>query len=372
MTGGRRVRTVRTLLTVIGTRPQYIKYAAMAGRLTGDLREIVVDTGQHYDAALSAQFKAEFSIGAGFRTLDTAGAEGTERFATMLAQLDAVIGDVKPDGVLCFGDTDSTLAAGMAAARRSLPLCHVEAGERSRHADGSRIPGWTVPEESNRIIVDHLSSLLLCVTEDASENCAGEACQGRRVITGDIMYDLYLRDCTALPGAREVLHRLEIDDGPYYLCTVHRPVNTDDGARLASLLATLNDLPHPVLFPIHPRTALRMREHGISLPEGSLRIVPPLAHGETLALAAGAIRVLTDSGGLTREAYFCGVPSVCLDDVTAWHMLVRSGWCALTGADAAAIRTAVGAPARPEHDPSLFGDGHAADKIAAVLMDFFK
>lgn len=362
---------MRTLLTVIGTRPQYIKYAAMAGRLTGDLREIVVDTGQHYDAALSARFKAEFSIGADFRTLDAAGAEGTTRFAAMLAQLDAVIGEVKPDGVLCFGDTDSTLAAGMAAARRALPLCHVEAGERSRRADGTRIPGWTVPEESNRIIVDHLSSLLLCVTADAAENCAGESCQGSRAITGDIMYDLYLRDRTALPGAREVLHRLGIDDGPYYLCTLHRPVNTDDGARLASLLATLNGMPHPVVFPIHPRTALRMRDRGIALAEGALRIVPPLAHGDTLALAAGALRVLTDSGGLTREAYFCGVPSVCLDDVTAWHMLVRSGWCTLTGADAAAIRTAVDAPAPVAHDPSVFGDGRAAEKITSALMQYF-
>ncbi|MFA6233984.1 MAG: UDP-N-acetylglucosamine 2-epimerase [Bacteroidota bacterium] len=362
---------MRKLLTVIGTRPQYIKYAAMAGRLSADFHEHVVDTGQHYDDALSGQFKQEFLIGANFRTLDINGLEGSARFAAMIDQLNRIIDDVHPDGVLCFGDTDSTLAAGIASVQRGVPVFHVEAGERSRHADGSRIEGWTVPEESNRVIVDHLSSLLLCTTEDAAENCAIESCAGDAVITGDVMYDLFLTGRERVPDAAQVLRKSGIDDGPYYFCTVHRAINTDDGTRLSGLLETLNNLAHPVLLPMHPRTARRVREHEIVLAPGSLHILPPISHAETLALTIGAERVLTDSGGLTREAYFCGVPSVCLDDITAWHALCRSGWCTLTGADATAIQSAIDTPAPLRRDASIFGDGHAAENIVYALVKFF-
>jgi UDP-N-acetylglucosamine 2-epimerase len=344
----------------------------MAGPLSAGFREIVVDTGQHYDESLSGQFKQEFRIGADFRTLDTTHLEGSVRFAAMLSQLDTIIDDVHPDGVLCFGDTDSTLAAGLASARRGIPLFHVEAGERSRNADGSRIHGRTVPEESNRVIVDHLSSLLLCTTPDAAENCALELCAGHTVITGDIMYDLFLAGRENLPGSTDVLRKLgSVDNLPYYFCTVHRPVNTDDRARLNSLFETLNSLPLPVLLPLHPRTSRRISEHGLVFPPGSLHILPPLSHAETLALTTGAECVLTDSGGLTREAYFCGVPSVCLDDVTAWHALCRNGWCTLTGTNRQAIREAIKKPTPILHDDALFGDGHAADKIVRALTGFF-
>ncbi|MBE0646090.1 MAG: UDP-N-acetylglucosamine 2-epimerase [Bacteroidetes bacterium] len=361
---------MRTLLTVIGTRPQYIKYAAMAGRLSADFHEIVVDTGQHYDASLSGQFKKEFLFGADFRTLSTEKLDGTARFAAMMEQLDAAMAELRPDGVLCFGDTDSTLAAGMAAVRRGLPLCHVEAGERSRRADGLRIQGWTVPEESNRIIIDHLSSLLLCTGTDAAENCAAEACSGDITITGDIMYDLFLKNREGRPSASDVFARLGLAESPYFFSTIHRPINTDDPSRLSSLMDTLNRLPHPVMLPLHPRTAKRMHAFGIEPGDGALRLLPPLSHAETLALTAGAQHVLTDSGGLTREAFFCGVPSLCLDDVTAWHGICRSGWCALTGADPDAIRSALNMPRPTIHDSSLFGDGHAAERIVDALKHF--
>lgn len=360
-----------TLLTVIGTRPQYIKYAAMAGRLAGFFDETVIDTGQHYDDALSGLFKQEYFAGSGFRTLAVAGLEGSDRLAAMLSQLDAAIMQLRPDLLLCFGDTDSTLAAGLAASRRGLPLCHVEAGERSRRADGTRLPARSAPEESNRIIVDHLASLLCCTTREAAANCEAEACAGRAVVTGDIMYDLFLQSRRALPDATPLLRAQDCDGQPFYLCSLHRPVNTDNRERLASLLAFLDGLEHPVLLPLHPRTARRIREFGLPAPSRSLRLLPPLTHADTLALLARAERVLTDSGGLTREAYFSGVPSVCLDDATAWHQLCRDGWCALTGADTAAINAALHAPKPGHHAPALFGDGNAAGKIARALIEFF-
>lgn len=359
------------LLTVIGTRPQYIKYAAMAGRLQRVFDETVVDTGQHYDPSLSGQFKAEFFAGRSFRTLSPGRDAGIDRLGAMLAQLDAVMADERPDLVLCFGDTDSTLATGLAAARRGLPLCHVEAGERSVRADGTRIPAHSVPEEANRLVVDHLASLLCCTTAAAAGNCASEGCTGRAAVTGDIMYDLFLRSLPGLPDADALLRRHGCACEPFYLATVHRPVNTDDPDRLATLLSCFADLPHPVLLPLHPRTARRIADFGIAAPSGALRFIEPLPHGETIALARRSERVLTDSGGLTREAYFCGIPSLCLDDATAWHQLCRDGWCVLTGAEPAAIRAALAHPAPSRHDPTLFGDGNAAGKIIRTLLEFF-
>lgn len=359
------------LLTVIGTRPQYIKYAALAGRLRGGFDETVVDTGQHYDASLSGQFKTEFFSSRTFHTLSPGREPGSARFGAMLTQLDEVMAEQRPDLVLCFGDTDSTLATGLAAARRGVPLCHVEAGERSRTADGTRIQARRVPEEANRIVVDHLSDLLCCTTEAAAGTCAVEGCGGRAVVTGDIMYDLFLRSLPSLPDADALLRTLGCDGPTFHLASVHRPANTDDADRLAALLDCLDGLPHPVLLPLHPRTAARMASFGLPAPRRALRLIAPLSHGATLALARRSVRVLTDSGGLTREAYFCGVPSLCLDDATAWHALCRSGWCALTGADPATIRAALALPDPPQHDPTLFGDGNAAGKIVRTLLEFF-
>lgn len=362
---------MRTLLTILGTRPQYIKYAAMSAVLHDAFDALVVDTGQHYDASLSGQLKREFQFGDELHTLDTGRLGGAERFASMLAQLDSVIGEHRPDAILCFGDTDSTLAAGLAAVRRQVPLCHVEAGERGRRADGSRVPTWVVPEEGNRVMVDHLASLLCCTTTDAAAHCADDACQGRAVVTGDIMYDLYLRSRATLPPPQDILTHYDCPDTPYYLCTIHRPVNSDDPARLSSLLSTLNNLPHPVLLPLHPRTAERMRRFDIVLSPGALRLLPPLSHGDLLGLLSGAERVLTDSGGVTREAYFRAVPSLCLDDITAWTVLLRTGWCTLTGADANAIHTALHAPVPLLYDNRLFGDGNASARVIEALRELF-
>lgn len=358
------------LLTVIGTRPQYIKYAAVATHLAAHFDETVIDTGQHYDAALSRQFIQEFFPTAAFRTLSVAARDARTRLPAMLARIDALIDELRPDLVLCFGDTDSTLAAGLAAARCGIPLCHVEAGERSRTADGTRIPARAAPEESNRIIVDHLAALRCCTTDEAARTCDAEGCLGRSVVTGDITYDIFLAQRRHMPDVLSLLRAQGCERSPFFLASVHRAVNTDDRSRLATILDTLDDLPHPVLLPLHPRTERRMREFDLPRPTRALRLIAPLSHGETLALLARAARVLTDSGGLTREAYFSAVPSVCLDDATAWHLLVRNGWCALTGCDREAIHRAVAAPAPDRHDPTLFGDGRAALRVVNALREF--
>jgi UDP-N-acetylglucosamine 2-epimerase len=303
--------------------------------------------------------------------LNTGKQSGLPRLAALLAQLDPVCREHHPDALLCFGDTDSTLAAGLCAVKLGIPLVHVEAGERSRDRNGNLIHPASAPEEANRVTVDHLSSLLLCATAEARENLAVELCAGEVVFTGDIMYDLFLRARAQLPALSEIASVQEVPTGEYILCTIHRALNTDNTDRLRILLQTLNEMDIPVLLPLHPRTRLRMDDAGLTLSPGSLRILPALRHHEILALLQGATWVVTDSGGLTREAYFSGVPSLCLDDATAWFSLTQSGWCTLTGADPehihAALKDRPTAPANPE----LFGNGDAArnviQQVAAYL-----
>lgn len=361
---------MHTLLTVIGTRPQYLKYAAIAAHAPLPFHNILVDTGQHYDAALSTQFLREYAIPAPDVTLDAGGSEGLPRLAGMLLQLEPLVRKHRPEGLLCFGDTDSTLAAALVAVRCGVPVFHVEAGERSRDMHGTRIPASSAPEEATRVTVDHLSELLFCATPDAVDNLDGELVGGDAVHTGDIMYDLFLRAHDRLATAKELRIRYDITETEYAICTVHRARNTDDSARLRALLDTLADFPYPVYLPLHPRTEARMRDAGI-VPQGSaLHILPPLPHHDLLGLLQGARRVLTDSGGITREAYFSGIPSLCLDDATAWHMLCRNGWCTITGADPQRIHDALRNEPDTPAETALFGDGMAAARIIEELREY--
>ncbi|MBN1449095.1 MAG: UDP-N-acetylglucosamine 2-epimerase [Bacteroidetes bacterium] len=363
---------MRSVFTVIGTRPQYLKYAALTAHGPLPWREVLVDTGQHYDAALSLVFREEYAIPAPAHTLRVGTETGLPRLATLLSQLDPLIVEHRPNAVLCFGDTDSTLAAGLAAARHGVPLLHVEAGERSRDRNGKRVPPAASPEETNRVTVDHLSSLLLCATKEAVTNLADEQVQGSVRQSGDIMLDLFLAARDHLPARVNLQKDIPIPRGAYALSTIHRAVNTDNVQRLRRLLDTLNTLDIPVLLPLHPRTETRMRDAGIVLPSGTLHVLPPLPHHTTLALLRDAQVVLTDSGGLTREAYFSGIPSICLDDTTAWYALCRAGWCHITGADPARIRAAVTSPPPARSAEALFGDGHAMTNILEAVGSFLR
>jgi UDP-GlcNAc3NAcA epimerase len=362
---------IPTILTVIGTRPQYIKLAALLPHLDERLRIVLVDTGQHYSTSLASSFTDEYALPTPAHVLASGPLEVLPRLALFLERLDNIIGELRPDALLCFGDTDSALAASLAAVKRGVPVMHVEAGERSRRADGSRIHPAEAPEESNRVLIDHTAALLLCATEQGRAQCLSEGCRGDAVLTGDIMYDLYLRLQTGGVNDTTELRRLGVNSEEYYFATIHRAVNTDDAERFASLLDTLNGLDAPVLLPLHPRSAERMRMLGLTLTDGSLRLLDPLPHAAAIALTSNARRVLTDSGGVTREAYFCGVPSICLDDSTAWYELLRLGWCALAGANRTAIFSALSAP-RPDAHPALFGDGHAAERIVDAILNYFQ
>jgi UDP-GlcNAc3NAcA epimerase len=349
------------VLTVIGNRPQFIKAAAVSPRLREAHEELLVHTGQHFDDRLSAIFFTELGLPAPDEELGVALGSTTSQTARMLTALEPVLDRAAPEAVLVYGDTSSTLAGALAGAQAGLPVAHVEAGMRSFDR--------TMPEELNRVLVDHASALLLCSTEVAMANLRHEAAAGRSELVGDVMVDLAL---TAQPRAREredlVLGR-GLQAGGYLLATAHRAGNVDDLERLAQLVALLTAMPLPVVLPLHPRTRTRLEAAGMlaELSEApQVRLEDPLGYFELTALLCQARAVLTDSGGLQKEAYLASVPCITMRPSTEWTETVEAGWNVLVDLDADAARAALERPVPAAH-PALYGDGRAAERVVDAL-----
>jgi UDP-GlcNAc3NAcA epimerase len=349
------------VLTVIGNRPQFIKAAAVSPPLRAEHDEYLVHTGQHYDDQLSAVFFAELGLPAPDEQLGIGGGSQTSQTSRMLAALEPILQRQAPDAVLVYGDTNSTLAGALAGAQLRVPVVHVEAGMRSFDR--------AMPEELNRVLVDHASSLLLCSTEVAMANLRAEAVAGVSELVGDVMVDVAV---AAQPRARaraDLVRQRGLAPGGYLLVTAHRAGNVDDPHRLARLVALLRSLPLPVVLPLHPRTEARMRAAGLldSLRESpGVRIEPPLGYFELTTLLCHAQAVLTDSGGLQKEAYLAEVPCVTMRASTEWTETVESGWNVLVDLDADAARAALNRGRPPTH-PQLYGDGHAGERAVAAL-----
>lgn len=367
-------RMTPRLLIVIGTRPQFIKYGALARAFEDWSRPPeTVDTGQHYDYALASGFLDEFGLSPPSHRLELKGESPLSQFGNMVSDLGEILEASSPDMLLCMGDTNSTLAAALAAVKLEIPVAHIEAGERNFDAEQRRIHPSAMPEEANRIMTDSISHLLCCASKRAVENLQAEGAAGQVSFTGDLMYDLFLvRRPVAMEGSDDLLQRLSLDPGGYYLATVHRALNTDDPLRLQAIFTALEALDAPVVVPLHPRTRKMLTHFGFERflsADGNLRVSEPVSHGEAIALSARSKCVLTDSGGLVREAYLNGVPAVILDDTTAWIDLVLTGWATLAGAD----RDRIVAGARqspPPERPELFGDGRAAHHIVKAVKEW--
>jgi UDP-GlcNAc3NAcA epimerase len=352
------------VLTVVGNRPQFVKAAAVSGPLRAAHEEVLVHTGQHWDDALSAVFFAELGVPAPDRSLGLGGGTNSAQTARMLEALAAAIGEVEPDVVLVYGDTNSTLAGGLAGAQAGVPVAHVEAGMRSGDP--------TMPEELNRVLTDHLSALLLCSSDAGAAQLARESVAGRVEVVGDVMVDVALRVQPTARERPEVPAAHGLAPGGYVLVTAHRAGNVDDPARLARLVELLEALPLPALLPLHPRTAARLAAAGLA---ERLRAAPgvtltaPLGYLEFTALLCQARAVLTDSGGVQKEAYLAGVPCVTLRPSTEWTETVEAGWNTLADLDA---ERAVAALTRtpPRARPDLYGDGHAGARVAHALGAF--
>jgi UDP-GlcNAc3NAcA epimerase len=349
------------ILTVIGNRPQFIKAAAVSPALRERNQELLIHTGQHYDDDLSAVFFAELGLPAPDRELGIALGSHSSQTARMLSALEPVISEEAPDAVLVYGDTNSTLAGALASAQAGVPLAHVEAGMRSFDR--------SMPEELNRVLTDHAGSLLLCSSEVAVENLRREGVSGTVELVGDVMVDVALK---IQPQARErtdLLASRGASPGEYVLATAHRAGNVDDPGRLAMLVELLLALPLPVVLALHPRTRSRLVAGGL-LDElersDNVVVTPPLGYIELTAFVCNARAVVTDSGGLQKEAYLAGVPCVTLRPSTEWTETVERGWNTLVDLDPAAARRALERDP-PLERPSLYGDGCAGERVVSAL-----
>lgn len=381
------------ILTVVGARPQFVK-AAVISRLIRSagyrdrVSEILVHTGQHYDSNMSDVFFDEMKIPSPDVNLGIGGGTHGKMTGDMLAGLEALIMERKPNLVLVYGDTNSTLAGALAASKLHVRVAHVEAGLRSYDK--------SMPEEQNRVIADHLSTWLFCPTRTAVENLAHEGIPGAQadgrgvgsdvvrppaikasanvplvIESGDVMLDasLYYRELGRnRPEAEKARARLGIN-GPYRLLTLHRAENTDDQARLSSIVKALNAASdQTIVFPVHPRTRKALASQGLVFAP-HVRLVEPVGYFDMIDLESSASCIITDSGGVQKEAYFFGVPCVTLRDSTEWVETIETGWNRLAGADVEAIGEVIRRATPGREGLSLYGDGDAGRKILDKLLE---
>ena len=334
----------------------------MSQRLRLKHREVLVHTGQHYDYGMSAVFFEELGIPPPDHDLGVGSGSHGAQTGAMLEQIEKVLLAEQPDVVLVYGDTNSTLAGALAAAKLLIPVAHVEAGLRSFNR--------RMPEEINRIVTDHLSNVLLCPSTVAEGNLAAEGITSEVHVVGDIMVDALRTFGPRAHERSELLDRLGVKPGRYFLATVHRAENTDDARRLGAIVQALRNLPLPVVFPVHPRTERRLRDLALERGDG-LILTEPVGYLEMLMLQTHAVAVLTDSGGMQKEAYCLGTPCITLREETEWVETVEAGWNRLCGVEPARIMAAVSElPDRARARPPLYGDGHSADRMIAVLEAF--
>jgi UDP-N-acetylglucosamine 2-epimerase len=347
------------VLTVVGARPQFVKAAPVSRALRRRLTEVLVHTGQHYDREMSESFFEQLAIPKPDRHLGIGSGRHGAMTGRMLEALETAMDEVRPDLVLVYGDTNSTLAGALAAAKLGIPIAHVEAGLRSYDL--------RMPEEVNRRLSDHISQLLLCPTAAAVQNLRREGLTRGVVPTGDVMMDAVLEN---LARARRMARpEMRLPAGSYFLATLHRQENVDDDQRLHDLVAALDALPLPALMPLHPRTRKRLESLGLA-PRGALRLLRPAPYLDMLLLTSEARAVLTDSGGLQKEAFILGRPCITMRETTEWVETVAAGANTLVGASPAKIRAAVRRlPARVPVAAArrCYGTGHAAEKVAAAV-----
>lgn len=350
------------VITVVGARPQFVKAAALSPQLAsvGRIKELIIHTGQHFDRSMSDIFFEEMNIPDPYRNLGIGGGSHGQNTGRMIEGIEQVLIEEAPDAVLVYGDTDSTLAAAVAAAKLGLPLAHVEAGLRSYRR--------AMPEEINRVLTDHVSDALYAPSESAVKNLVSEGISTEKIVqSGDVMLDV-VRRFTAVANERsDIIDRLGLHDVEFQLMTLHRKENVDDRAALSRIFEGVAEARRTTLFLIHPRTSKRLLEFGIHVPQ-CIRMVDPVGYLDMLELIQSSRLVLTDSGGLQKEAYFLDKPCVTLREETEWKELVDAGVNVLAGSNPALISAALRTSKWPASSNGIYGDGNAARFIAEDLF----
>lgn len=350
------------ILSVVGARPQFVKLAPISHACArAGVDHVIVHTGQHYDPMLSDVFFQDLGIPAPDVHLGVGSGTHGRQTGAMMEQLDGVLEEYTPDWVLVYGDTNSTLAAALCAAKMHLPLAHLEAGLRSFNR--------AMPEEVNRVLTDHCADLLLAPTEVAARHLADEGLAARTRVVGDVMTDVLL-DMRGRVGESpsSVATHLGLAPGTYSVATIHRAENTDDPRRLADILDSLAAVDHPVVLMAHPRLVARSEAFRLPLTRGNLVSHTPLAYPDLVAAVMGARSVVTDSGGLQKEAFLLRVPCTTVRPQTEWVETVELGWNELVEPGADLVRS-VSRPRPPDTDATPYGDGHSADRVVRVLLE---
>jgi UDP-N-acetylglucosamine 2-epimerase (non-hydrolysing) len=351
------------VLTVVGARPQFIKAAPVSKELRKEHHEILVHTGQHYDYEMSKIFfdglrlpEPDYNLGVG------SGSHGKQT-GNMLTALERVMLDEELDLVLVYGDTNSTLAGALAAVKLHIPVAHVEAGLRSFNRQ--------MPEEINRVVTDHVSDLLFCPTQMAVDNLKDEGIKNGVWLTGDVMLDALLENIEVAEEKSDILDKLGLSDESYLLATVHRPSNTDYRKNLLSIMEAFLEIEEPVVIPLHPRTEKALKRFGLYdrlSEDASVMLTAPLGYLDFLKLERHARMILTDSGGVQKEAYFLQRPCITLREETEWVETLRDGWNVLARADKKRIVLLIQECSSPEKHASVFGGGYAAEQIVENLL----
>lgn len=350
------------ILSVVGARPQFVKLAPIAKAMEGRAEHIIVHTGQHYDELMSDVFFQDLGIPAPDYNLGVGSGKHGEQTGAMLAGLEKVFEEAKPDVVLVYGDTNSTLAAALAAVKIHIPVAHLEAGLRSFNR--------RMPEEHNRVLTDHASDLLLSPTQVGMDHLAHEGLAEKSELVGDVMTDVLYSVRDQLAQQNQPLPD-GVTAGNYYVCTIHRPDNTDDPARLKAIVDSLGALSKPVLLLAHPRLRALAETHGIDLNTGSLVLSDPLAYPQLVNAVANSAGVVTDSGGLQKEAFLLRVPCTTIRPETEWVETVQLGWNVLVNDDLSVLASVVERPAPEPTEATPYGDGHAATRTVDALLNTF-
>lgn len=345
------------ILTVVGARPQFVKAAVVSHPLRKAHREILLHTGQHYDDGMSERFFRELDIPKPDYELGVGSGSPARQTAQMLTGIEDAILRERPDRVLVYGDTNSTLAGALAAAKLHVPVAHVEAGLRSFNR--------RMPEEINRVITDRLSDVLFCPSDTSAANLKREGITSGVHVVGDVMAEA-IQQFGATGDGEHVLDEIGVSPGGYMLATVHRAENTDDPARLENIMRALGSIGVPVVLPVHPRLREALKGNSIA-PAGSIKVIEPVGYAEMIALERHARAVLTDSGGVQKEAYWLGVPCITLRDETEWTETLTADWNVLAGADTTRIVEAARAAKTPASRPALYGEGRAVRAIVDLL-----
>lgn len=346
-------------ITVLGARPQFIKAAPVSRELRKEHEELIIHTGQHYDANMSDIFfeelhipKPDFHLGVG------SGSHGKQT-GDMLAQIEEILLAEKPDYLLVYGDTNSTLAGALAAAKLHIPVVHIEAGLRSFNKK--------MPEEINRIMTDHVSEYLFCPTDTAIENLTNENITHNVINVGDVMYDAVVYNKKLANESSEILTKHGLESKQYHLITIHRAENTDDEQKINNILEAFNQIDELKVWPIHPRTKHKLESYGLKLDEiPNLKVVDPVGYLDMLTLESNAKKIITDSGGVQKEAYFMEVPCVTVREQTEWVETLEGEANILVGTDVEKIIDAVNKEVSPSYK-LVFGDGNASRKIVEAI-----